>query len=316
MEEREMDMEMDMEEELQEEDLHSSNVVTDLWDQYFCGPLGLTIRPALALIALVILIWTSSDTVAQQVQSMERFETRHSLSQLQFPRWLSPYAVDQLDEISLEKNIFSPQLVPTIVYHAQKLPWVRKVVLVERGFPARISLKLSLREPVAWATIRGRKYMIDKYGYPVDARFYDKGLQLPEITGLERTKKNQSPAATLTLKLKHGSQVAHSLLEYKVLKYLEVKKIDVANVEGVKDPRSSEVILEVGPGVLLEWGRTALSENPIKISVPSKLKNLKTLLKHDPTLKKIKVARLQFEGMLPVELVPGKEKEKEKEKDR
>ena len=299
---------MDLERDLPEEGTFEQ--IQGVWEMVMYGPLSLLVKPVGLMVILFIGLVISADRVESKVQSMPQFETRQTFSQIKFPNWLSQYAVDQLGKISLEKNVFSPQLVSTIVYHVKQLPWVRKVIEVKRGFPARITLKLAMRKPVAWTNIYGKKYMLDRTGYPVPIKYYAPNLELPEITGLVG-KNGKISRSALSRKLQHGAQVAESLREYKVLKYLPVDKIDVQNVDGVLDPRDSEVKLII-KHLRLEWGRSILSQNPIRISVKSKVLNLKKLLEKAPQLNKIKVARLQFEGMVPVEFRSPEESENKK----
>ena len=79
----------------------------------------------------------------------------------------------------------------------------------------------------------------------------------------------------------------------------EPVQIDVGNVDGVLDPRRSEIIVRAGE-TTIEWGRAPLTDR-MRIAATTKLQRLQTLIERDEDLTRLSLIRLQFDDVEWVE---------------
>lgn len=241
----------------------------------------------ISLLILVVFVGATSGTVSRKVQKLPQFMAKSALSKVHFPEWMSKEGQKEMEAISLKENLLSNRLIPGLVATLKSLPWIKEVYEVRREFPARISLKISVRRPLAWAIIKGKRYGVDPEGFLIPHRYY-KDLKLPQIKGLaggwtEREREQ----------IRQGAQVIYGLMEFQAKDLFDLAAVDMTNLNGTKDPRESEIVILCTSGAKIEWGRSHLSKRA-RISLEKKKTFLKRLLQVDPGLKKVEIARLHF----------------------
>ena len=100
--------------------------------------------------------------------------------------------------------------------------------------------------------------------------------------------------------MQHGLSVAGALgAESFDALFNEPVQIDVGNVDGVLDPRRSEIIVRAGE-TTIEWGRAPLTDR-MRIPATTKLQRLQTLIERDEDLTRLSLIRLQFDDVEWVE---------------
>jgi len=101
--------------------------------------------------------------------------------------------------------------------------------------------------------------------------------QLPKITGL--TSSPPTPGQQWNdLGLRAGLGVLQALQTGGVTDRLQVVNVDLSNFGGRKDPRSSEIVLELPNDVRILWGRSVGTFGEVPLA--QKLEKIRTFLKH------------------------------------
>ena len=96
--------------------------------------------------------------------------------------------------------------------------------------------------------------------------------------------------------VQHGLSVARALgAESFDPLFKEPVRIDVGNVDGVIDPRRSEISVKAGE-TTIEWGRAPLTDR-MRIPATTKLQRLQTLIERDEDLTRLSLIRLQFDDV-------------------
>lgn len=221
------------------------------------------------------------------------------------PDWLTNKRMEQTIQASIKgeltSSIFDKDLIPKVLAHYQKNPWVEKVELIEKRLPNDLRVRLKLRKPVA-AVLRERwdhrqiYYLVDKHTVRLPGQYRsipELATPLPIIVGIKNLPPD--PGHKWPDKgLQSAVAVAEILDKYKIYAELDIARIDVTNTNSHPDPRHSEIIIWTRNKVPIQWGRPPQTENYGELPVEEKIKNLKLVLEICPQLKGVKYVKIQF----------------------
>jgi len=99
------------------------------------------------------------------------------------PRWVPRKLVAEVVErgqLGTQRSLLEPNLLPEIARAFEQHPWVEKVIRISKGVPARITVEVQFRKPVAMVELPTGVLPIDSQGVllppsdftPEDARRY------------------------------------------------------------------------------------------------------------------------------------------------
>ena len=255
----------------------------------------------------MLAVGAASVAVRAEVQAERRFlVSKASISATAAPVGMAPEVVHDLAQLPFSGRSFSVyggEAVRSIAEAYRSLPWVRRVRMVEVGFPSKLRFDVAVRRPAAGLRHRGEMLLIDRDGVVLPTRCYQPAepstLGLPVlVNGPFGRRVLEEGDRLLDVPVQHGLAVAHSLRAESFAKLFEtdhVVEIDISNVDGRVDPRRSEVLVVSGRTVI-EWGRSPIADG-LKVPLEDKLKKLTLLLARGPRLNSLTRVRLQFDDL-------------------
>jgi hypothetical protein len=257
-------------------------------------------------VALFALLFAMvSVRVRDRVQADRRYRvSKASLKATAPPQGMDPVAVHDLAQIPVPGRSFSvydEDAVSAIAAAYRGLPWVREVRRIELDFPARLRFDLAVRRPAAALVHQGQTYLVDHEGVVLPADRYrpndPRDLRLPVLVDAPLGPRSLQAGETLLhVPVQHGLSVARSLGAENFDKLFQGPvEIDVSNVDGVLDPRRSEIIVRAG-STTIEWGRAPLTDR-MRIPATTKLQRLQTLIEREEDLTRLSLIRLQFDDV-------------------
>lgn len=180
------------------------------------------------------------------------------------------------------RSIFDATLVEDLRTSLSRHPWVREVADVRRVLPNRIALDIRMRAPFAVVEVGAWRLTVDAEGTVLEDHpsLAPEGLHhirgdkksIPRIPRVGYPFRCQPVADGLSVADDLARNSAHA-----VFHYVTVAAIDVT---GVGSKRSSEIVLEMTNGTLVEWGSAKCGAlGPIELPASRKLDNL--LIVHD-----------------------------------
>jgi hypothetical protein len=185
------------------------------------------------------------------------------------------------------RSIFDPDLVEDLRTSLLRHPWVREVADVRRVLPNRVVLDLRLRSPSAVVEVGAWKLAVDDEGVVLEDH---PSLVPPGLRRIRGDKKSvpripRQGNAFACQPVLDGLAVAEDLrahASHAVFRFVGVAAIDVT---GVGTSRSSEIVLELTNGTLVDWGSAKTGAlGPIEIPVSAKLDNLLLVQDQNPGL--------------------------------
>jgi hypothetical protein len=185
------------------------------------------------------------------------------------------------------RSIFDPELIEDLRGSVSRHPWVREVADVRRILPNQVALDLRLRSPVAVVEVGAWRLAIDADCVVLEDH---PSLVPPGLTRIRGDKKSipriPRPGHAFSCQpVIDGLAVAEDLrihATHPIFRYTSVAAIDVA---GVGTARSSEIVLELANGTLVEWGSAPTGVlGPIEMAVGAKLDNVLLVQDQNPGL--------------------------------
>jgi hypothetical protein len=263
------------------------------------------VRQSLSVTIFGALVCAASLQVREAVQAEPRYRvSKASLAATAPPAGLTRDAIDDLAHLPFPGRSFSlydPACVRKVAHAYERLPWVRKVRGIALEFPARLRFDLVVRRPVAGIVHAGVTRLLDTDGMVLPERCYapsePRALRLPVIVGADIGRREVREGELLEhVPVRHGLAVAMALRAERFDDlWGDPVHVDVSNVDGRVDPRSSEIVVTAG-GTRIEWGRSPVSER-LSIPVAEKIDRLRTLLDREPKLARLSLVRLQFDWL-------------------
>jgi hypothetical protein len=242
--------------------------------------------PAVGLFILIIgLSLFLVDLLKRRAQGSDYFRVDPSRIELgEMPDWIPERVGEELRVLSQvePRSIFDGALLDDLKASLLRHPWVREVAGVRRVLPNRLAADLVLRRPAAVVEVGAWRLTVDRDGHVLE----DAAARAPE--GLPRIRGDKKSVSAIpevggrfrSQAVIDGVSVAMDLRKnsgHAFFRYLDVGAIDVRNVgsEG-----SSEIVLELNTGTLVDWGSASTGAlGPLELGTSQKLDNV--LLVHD-----------------------------------
>jgi hypothetical protein len=194
------------------------------------------------------------------------------------PHWVPHNLVAQVVEnanLPAKLSLLDKNLVVDIAEAFQLNPWIEEVVSVSKSFPARVTIVLSYRRPVAMVEVRQGQYPIDSHGVllpPQDFSVADTRTY-PLVTGVISTP--QGPAGT-----DWGDRVVEGAAELAAELSPHWKKFGLVSIVA---PRTAEghdkidegvYVLMAKGGSRIVWGHAPGTDHPGELSTKQKIGRL------------------------------------------
>ncbi|RME04892.1 MAG: hypothetical protein D6805_01465 [Planctomycetota bacterium] len=245
-----------------------------------------TLTSSLLLSALAIV---SSNYVQNKICALPEYKIQNNFENNTLPPWLNQQNISQLNPPKI--SLFQENLIFQLTYQYQQIPWIRKILSIQKSYPNHVQIKLKLRRPLCWSYVQKDKFFWDKDAFPIHQRYVHPKLQLPQIIGIPSpttpSKKNLSA-------IQQACYLLHKLNQHNLVQKLHITKIDLSNIHGKINPKESEIVLLTKHNIAIEWGRSQLSTKPNPVPTSEKIQALQKILKLYPNLHHIQRIRLQF----------------------
>lgn len=191
-------------------------------------------------------------------------------------------------------SIFDEEAVGRVGQAFARNPWIRRVTLVERVFPDRLRIKFDYRSP--YATVRTAEgwIVVDRDRVRIPGLWAERP---PSELATDVTGAGELPAVGAkwgSESLEAGFEVAELVESEPILAKAGVRAVDVSNVGGKVNPRSSEVALMTESGCVVYWGRPSSTKKFGELTTAQKIANLQRVLKEYPGLGDLEYARVCF----------------------
>jgi hypothetical protein len=242
--------------------------------------------PATGLFVLIIgLSFLLVDLLKRRARDAELFRVDPSRIELSaLPDWAPGRLAGELRAlVAMEpRSIFDATLRDDVRASLLRHSWVREVRDVRRLLPNRLGVELVLRPPAAVVEVGAWRLTIDHEGHVLDDVASRAPPDLPQIRG-DKVSIPGIPEVGGRFRcqaVQDGLAVADELRRsagHPFFRYAAVEAIDVRNVGAAC---SSEILLLLRCGAVVEWGSAGTgSLGPLELPASHKLDNL--LLVHD-----------------------------------
>ena len=198
------------------------------------------------------------------------------------PHWVPHDLIEQVLEhadLPHELSLLDNHLAQEVAEAFQLHPWVEEVVSVRKSFPAKLTVQLTYRKPVAMVQVKQGMYPIDGASIllpPADFSVADTKLY-PVITNVRSTP--QGPAGTPwgDSLVAGGAKLAEALGPH--WKKLQLTAIDCQRpAKPVSGDDDSFYVLVAQGGSRILWGRGPGSDNPGELTTEQKIGRLQKYL--------------------------------------
>jgi len=194
------------------------------------------------------------------------------------PHWVPHNLAAQVVEnagLPARLSLLDNNLVGDIAEAFQLNPWVEEVVSVSKSFPAKVSVVLSYRQPVAMVEVRQGQYPVDRHGVVLPTQDFSVAdtRSYPVISGIVSTP--QGPAGT-----QWGDNVVAEAAELAAELGPYWKKLGLVSIVA---PRSAEGHDKIDEGVYallakggsrIIWGHAPGTDHPGELSTKQKIGRL------------------------------------------
>lgn len=243
----------------------------------------------LTIAAVLSTVWLCWPMVQQKLPTLDdREEYRIGVDQIVIspaPRWVPVDLVQRVfaradfgDSLSLQDPMVSEKIA--LAFHTH--PWIEQLKRVRKSFPAKITVDVVYREPVAMVQVVGGGYLpIDKFGhllpdedfspadidrYPIIANVTSIPIRRGESWGDAAVVGAAELAAVLTKK-NDGEQSWWRALELKAI--LAPQQVAIG-----KDAANLQYRLVTAGGSQILWGRSPATRHPAELKVGQKLERM------------------------------------------
>ncbi|MBI5360146.1 MAG: hypothetical protein HZA48_06135 [Planctomycetes bacterium] len=193
--------------------------------------------------------------------------------------------------------IFNKDIVETVAKHYEANPWVEKVDCVEKVFPDKLRVRLTLRKPVAVVEKSGWYYLVDAEETRLPGQYAQEETFQIGLSAIVRVNEPlPEPGQKWTGDgVKSGIAVLQALKDNGFNEMLKIYAVDVENIGGKMNPLQSEIVVWADNMVPVMWGKSPYSTKFGELSVDKKLENLKAVLSARPRLEGLRCVKIQFE---------------------
>jgi hypothetical protein len=219
------------------------------------------------------------------------------------PSWADPTASESVVVLPAGRDtLLDPDLVPQVAASFASNPWVRRVIAVERAFPDQVRVRLEMRTARLAFRRAGGCVLVDRDGIRLPGLYEKVPRQAMEVTGSASV----PPAAGRAWE---GPEIAYalemaSLAESEpVLRGFDIRQVDVANLNGRRDPKSPDLSLVTAAGAIIGWGRAPSAQRFGEPALAEKLDNLRRSAENYPRLEGVAFVKVHQKG--PARLKPA-----------
>jgi hypothetical protein len=265
------------------------------------GKIALRAGAAASLVFIVLLVHRSAYTLVMRSQE---FKLPQPLARATVaPSWADPAASESVVVLPAGRDtLLDPELVPRVAASFASNPWVRRVVAVERAFPDQIRVRLEMRTARLAIRRAGGLVLVDREGVRLPGVYERVPVRAMEVVGAASV----PPAAG---RVWEGPEIAHalemaSLAESEpVLRGFDIRAVDVANLNGRRDPKSPDLSLVTVAGAVIGWGRPPSAPRFGEPALVEKLDNLRRAAENYPRLEGVSFVKVHQKG--PARLKPA-----------
>ena len=245
-------------------------------------------RPVpLCVVAVVATLWPCWPRFQQTLPELEvRPEYAVGVAQISItppPRWVPEDVVDRVfrraefgDSLSLQ----DPRLSEKIALAFHTYPWIERLVKVSKSYPARVTVEVVYREPVAMVKLVSGGYLpVDRHGVLLPTSDFnradiDRHPHIVNVTSppIRRGEAWGDPAVAGAAELadvltrSEGEQASW-------WKALGLKSIIAPSSVGI-DAADLQYRLETSGGSQIVWGRAPSTDYPAELQVAQKLERM------------------------------------------
>jgi hypothetical protein len=260
--------------------------------------------PAVGLLVLIIgLAFFLVDLLKRRAQSADLFRVDPSQIEIgELPSYVPDRVALEIKALTRiePRSIFDATLLDDLKAAFLQHPWIRDVRNAHRVLPNRVALELELRAPAAVVDVGAWRVTVDRDGWVLEdhaslapdglpkIRGDKKGIpRIPKVGGRFNSQAVEDGLSVVS-ELKKNS--AHPFF-----RYVDVSVIDVSNVGSLK---TSEIVLELSSGTIVEWGSAMTGAmGPLELPTSRKLDNLLLVQDRHPGLQG--VARIHAASQNP-----------------
>ncbi|MEZ6122845.1 MAG: hypothetical protein R3C49_06670 [Planctomycetaceae bacterium] len=254
------------------------------WVGWVFSPLKLCV---LALCAAVWLFWPQVRNQLPQLDELPEYQVTVDRVQVTPPpRWVPEDIVEKVFErAGFEQTLVltDPQLSEKIALAFHTHPWIERLVQVRKSFPARVTVDVVYREPVAMVEVPGGGYYpIDRFGYllpnedfsAADVERYPLISNISSVPAGNLGESWGDPAVTgaaeLAAVLTASNESGQSWWSTLGLKSI----IAPRRMAAADEADDLQYRLATSGGSQIYWGRSPTTQHPGEISVVKKLERI------------------------------------------
>jgi hypothetical protein len=267
--------------------------------------------PALVAVALALVCYVAWQRVRERVVAGPQYQvTRESIKLLNIPPWIHSRVSDEvLDQMSLEGSVslLDDRLAERIAKSFSLHPWIKRVIRVEKRFPAQVLVEVEFRRPVCMVEVpltgdeladpedptfapgdvrtkaAGGLYPVDEHGVllptpdfsPAQARRY------PRLSDIHTLPMGPVGASWGDPRVAGAAEIAAVIVDdWERLRLHRIVPSEQPQSGGSSEDFTFEFVTRDGTRVL--WGQRPSSTFPGEVSAAEKLRRLRDHLSQAP----------------------------------
>lgn len=247
----------------------------------------LLFRPkALVPLAVLVLAAFCSPVVVRHLPDLrQRDEYTLSTTEIEItppPRWVPADLVDQVvqqanlpETVSLLEDDLAGRILEAFEGH----PWVAEVRSVRKSMPARLTVELRYREPVAMVQMKAGFYPVDKKGtlLPPQDFAISEAKRYPRITNVQSVPQGSAGTAWGDVVVLGAARIAEALApHWEEFELAAIRAPRPTSAHTTIDDLTYVLITRGGSRIL--WGRAPGADHPGELTAEQKVGRLQEYL--------------------------------------
>ena len=258
------------------------------------GDIAWRIGAAGSLVLIVLLVHRSAYSL---VIGAPNYQVPKSTARARVaPSWADPAAAESVVTLPAGRDtLLDSDFVRRVAASFSDNPWVRRVVAVERAFPDQVRVRLEMRSPRLAVRRPGGLVLVDQDGVRLPGTYAKAPTLVTEVAGIA----SAPPAPGRTwegLEIATALEMASLAEGEAVLRRLGIRVVDVANLNGRRDPKSPDLLLVTSTGAVIDWGRAPSAARYGEPALAEKLDNLRRAAENYPRLEGVASVRIHQKG--------------------
>lgn len=258
------------------------------------GKIALRAGAAGSLVFIVLLVHRSAYSLVMKATDFKI--PQPSARATVAPPWADPSAGESVVTLPAGRDsLLDPDLVPNVAASFASNPWVRRVISVERAFPDQIRVKLELRTARLSVRRAGGYVLVDRDGFRLPGVYEKAPRHTMEVAGTAGVPPSPGRAWD-------GPEIAWSLElaalaeGESILRALDIRAVDVSNLNGRRDPKSPDLSLVTATGSVIGWGRAPSAPRFGEPALSEKLDNLRRAAENYPRFEGVATVKVHQKG--------------------